>query len=91
MLNRADPVDVGGERVEVEGQPLYRRPGTDVEDALGNLLLGGVDPPARDLQADGAAQAQHQGAGERGGRWSASHLKSRREKMMVEAMSSTAI
>ena len=91
MLDRANPVDIRGQRVEVERQPLERPIGLHVQNLFDIAIVVGKVAIAGDLKADGAGQA-HGGAGDQRDRARARHyLKSRREKMSVAAIRRTAM
>jgi hypothetical protein len=91
MLERADPVDVGGQRIEAEHDPLERLAGSDVEDPLLFLRRPGIPAIAQHLQRDRRPQrdARRQADEEVAG--AQLHLKSRREKMNVATSRSAAM
>ena len=94
VLNGADPVDVGEQRVVGPGQPAHGGGRTESQRILGHVDRR-VGALARRLQLDGGRQ-QHDGqrhGRDNGGRRSAGHgyLKSRREKTSEAIASSIAM
>src|SRR5688500_5221389 len=87
MEHGADPVDVGGQRVVFEREPLRRFSRLQIHQARG-VRLARVAAIARRLKHDRAG-GQHDQHGDGGG--ACRHLKSRREKMSADAISRMAM
>src|SRR4051812_3793723 len=91
MLDGANPIDVGGERLEPERQPLHHGRGSNIEDAYSfALVLGVAQVPGR-LYRDRAAEGRNRESGRKGPRKHCPHLKSRRENTTVETASNAAM
>ena len=85
VLDGADPVDVGGQRVELERHALHGGARTRVEQPLGWRAASRVRGVAAGLQRHAHARAPATAARRAARRAAARHLKSRREKMIVDS------